>query len=168
MARRSEPSPWTGCCWMAPSPSKAGRRRILLVTRCAFPSPTLRRRPSTAGRCATPAKCARTVDVAPLAGKIQIEGPYGLNVTEVSCTAPASTVLAPGKEMTFAVLFRGRLDNEPVAKIDIAAEEQARRCLCRRVSSATCAWKPPSRNSTARSPSANCAWPRRSTPPAAA
>ena len=98
----------------------------LLVTRCAFPSPTLwtaidRWTVRNVG------KAAKKVAVAPLAVRDQIDGPYGMNVMEVSCTAPASTVLAPGKELVFAVLFRGRLNSAPAEKIDFAAEETARR-----------------------------------------
>ncbi len=98
----------------------------LLVTRCAFPSPTLwtaidRWTVRNAG------KVARRVAVAPLAVRDQIDGPYGLNVMEVSCTAPATTSLAPGQEMTFAVLFRGHLDKDALEKINLAAEEAARR-----------------------------------------
>ena len=98
----------------------------LAVTRCAFPSTTQ----STAidrWTLRNIGKVARTVAVAPLSVKYQEKGPYGLNVTEVSCTAPATTTLAPGKEMSFAVLFRGRLDSETAAVIDVAAEEKARR-----------------------------------------
>lgn len=98
----------------------------LAVTRCAFPSPTL----WTAidrWTLRNTGTVARTVEVAPLALRQQDDGPFGTNVTEVTCTAPASTVLSPGKEMVFAVLFRGRLENETSEKIDIAAEEAARR-----------------------------------------
>lgn len=100
--------------------------RDLAITRCAFPSPTL---PTAVDRWTlrNTGKVPRTVTVAPIALRYQIEGPYGLNVTEVTCTAPTSTVLAPGKEMVFAVLFGGRLDSEPAGKIDIATEERARR-----------------------------------------
>ena len=100
--------------------------RDLAVTRCAFPSTTL---PTAVDRWTlrNTGKVARTVAVAPLSVKHEVKGPYGLNLTEVSCTAPATTVLAPGKEMSFAVLFRGRLDSETAAKLDVAAEEKARR-----------------------------------------
>ncbi|MEI6176237.1 MAG: NPCBM/NEW2 domain-containing protein [Verrucomicrobiota bacterium] len=98
----------------------------LKVTRCAFPSSTA---PTAIDRwtLTNTGKVARTVAVAPLALKQQIQGPYGLNVTEVNCTAPATTRLEPGKEMVFAVLFHGRLDTENAGEIDIAAEEKARR-----------------------------------------
>jgi hypothetical protein len=98
----------------------------LLVTRCAFPSPT-RWTAIDRWTLRNVGKTARKVAVAPLTLRHEEKGPYGLNVTEVSCTAPVSTVLAPGKEMVFAVLFRGRLASEPNEKIDIAAEETARR-----------------------------------------
>ena len=139
----------------------------LLVTRCAFPSPT-RWTAIDRWTLRNVGKMTRKVAVAPMALKHQEKGPYGLNVTEVSCTAAASTMLAPGKEMVFAVLFGGRLESDPVEKIDIAAEETGAPGLCRRAANATCASKRPSRNSTGRLPSANCAWPRPSTPPAAA
>jgi len=98
----------------------------LAVTRCAFPSTTL---PTAIDRWTlrNVGKVARTVAVAPLTSRYQEKGPYGLNVTEVSCTAAASTVLEPNKEMVFAVLFGGRLESEPPGKVDIAVEEQARR-----------------------------------------
>ena len=98
----------------------------LLVTRCEFPSPTLwtaidRWTVRNAGRT------ARKVEVAQRTTRMVSDSPFGVNVTEVTCTAPASTRLAPGKEMTFAVLFRGHLEKDPLEKIDVAAEEQARR-----------------------------------------
>ncbi len=98
----------------------------LQVTRCAFPSTTLWTAIDrwTVRNMGT---VARKLDVAPLALRHQLDGPYGLNVTEVTCTAPASTVLAPGKDLTFAVLFSGRLDKDPVEKVDIVTEEAARR-----------------------------------------
>ena len=98
----------------------------LSITRCGFPSTTS---PTAIDRWTVRnnGKEARTVAVAPLAIRNQVEGPYGLNITEVSCTAPESTVLAPGKEMVFAVLFNGHLEKEAAPSTDIAAEEQARR-----------------------------------------
>lgn len=98
----------------------------LSVTRCTFPSPTL----WTAidrWTLRNTGKVPHKIAVAPLVLRAEAAGPYGLNVMEVSCTAPASTVLAPGKEMVFAVLFRGRLDKEPAEKINVVAEETARR-----------------------------------------
>lgn len=98
----------------------------LTINRCAFPSTTL---PTAIDRWSlrNTGQKSLTVAVAPLSNRQEAEGPYGLTVTEVSCTAPASTVLESGKEMIFAVLFSGRLDKESAAVIDIAAEEQARR-----------------------------------------
>ncbi len=98
----------------------------LAITRCDFPSTTL---PTAIDRWTlrNTGKVARTVAVAPLSLRHQIAGPYGLNVTEVDCTAPASTRLGPGEELVFAVLFRGRLDSETAAAINIASEEKARR-----------------------------------------
>ena len=96
------------------------------VTRCTFPSTTS---PTAIDRWTLRnlTQVAHTIAVAPLTLRQTTEGPYGLNVTEVTCTAPSTFSLAPGKEMVFAVLFSGRLDSEPAAKIDIAREEPARR-----------------------------------------
>jgi hypothetical protein len=98
----------------------------LAVTRCAFPSTTL---PTAIDRWTVRniGKKAHTVKVATLREKDEIDGPYGKNVMEVSCTAPASTVLAPGKEMVFAVLFSGRLHKDKAITVDVATEERARR-----------------------------------------
>ncbi len=100
----------------------------LAVTRCAFPSTTL----ATAidrWTVRNIGQKSHTVAVAPLSDTRKIDGPYGQNITEVTCTAPASTTLAPGKEMVFAVLFSGRLKSEAKSKteIDVAREEGARR-----------------------------------------
>jgi hypothetical protein len=98
----------------------------LAVTRSTFPSTTVR----TAVDCwivRNAGKEARTVAVAPLALENQRPGPYGTNIMEVSCTAPASTVLAPGQELRFAVLFSARLASESVEKVDATVEEAARR-----------------------------------------
>ena len=98
----------------------------LLVTRCAYPSPTLR---TAIDRWTlrNAGKQPRKVAVAPLTLRQENAGSYGTNVMEVTCTAPAATMLDPGQELSFAVLFRGRLDGEPLEKIDITAEEKARR-----------------------------------------
>jgi hypothetical protein len=98
------------------------------VTRCAFPSTTM---PTAIDRWTVRniGKTTRIVAVATLKDSRSIDGPYGTNLTEVSCTAPASTSLAPGKEMTFSVLFNGRLKSKAKSKfeIDVATEERARR-----------------------------------------
>ena len=98
------------------------------VTRCAFPSTTM---PTAIDRWTVRniSKTTHTVAVAPLALSSKIDGPFGTNLTEVSCTAPASTSLAPGKEIVFAVLFSGRLSSEAKSKteINLATEERARR-----------------------------------------
>ena len=100
--------------------------RDIAITRCTFPSTTL---PVTIDRWSlkNSGKISRKVDVSPLNLRNQTTGPYGTNVTEVTCTAPLTTILEPGKEIVFAVLFSGRLENEPVIKVDITAEELARR-----------------------------------------
>ena len=98
----------------------------LTMERCAFPSPTLW---TTVDRWTlrNTGTAARTIAVAPLALRQQSEGAYGLNAMEVTCTAPATTVLAPGQSLVFAVLFRGRLDLEASEPFDLAKEEAARR-----------------------------------------
>lgn len=98
----------------------------LAVTRSTFPSPE--------HRCAidrwtlrnTGTK-SRMVTVAPLMLGQDVPGPYGTNHSEVTCTAPASTTLAPGQELSFAVLFRAWLDGEQADAIDAAADEAGRR-----------------------------------------
>ena len=98
----------------------------LAITRCNFPSMSSR----TAIERWTiknSGKAARKIEVAALALHDEKEGPYGVNVMEVSCTAPASLYLAPGKELSFAVLFSGGLEKEPAEKIDPVKEEKARR-----------------------------------------
>lgn len=102
-----------------------GHSGDLSISRKTFPSHALRtvidfwtlRNSGTA---------SHTVAVAPLALHQESKGPYGTNVMEASCTAPASAVLAPGEEMRFAVLFSARLENEPPEHVDPAAEEKAR------------------------------------------
>lgn len=98
----------------------------LAVTRCTFPSPER--------RCAIDRWTLRnigtnnrTVMVAPLALRQEVPGPYGTNRIEVSCTARASTTLAPRQELTFAVLFRAWLDGEQADVVDVAKDEAARR-----------------------------------------
>ncbi len=98
----------------------------LAVTRSTFPSPerrcvidrwTLRNTGTT----------TRTVTVAPLALREDVPGPYGTNHCEVTCTAPASTTLGPGQELSFAVLFRAWLGDEKPDAVDPSAEEAGRR-----------------------------------------
>jgi hypothetical protein len=98
----------------------------LAITRCTFPSTTL---PTTIDRWTlrNTGKTPVTVNIAPLKVHHEIEGPYGLNLTDVTCTAPTSSIIAPDTELTFAVQFSGRLSNEAPRKIDIEAEERARR-----------------------------------------
>ena len=98
------------------------------VTRCAFPSMT-QQVAIDRWTVRNIDKVAHTVAVAPLKDSRKIDGPYGTNVTEVTCTAASSTSLAPGKEMVFSVLFSGRLKSEAKSKteIDVAREEGARR-----------------------------------------
>ena len=98
----------------------------LTVTRCTYPSPTYRtaiERWTIRNNGATP----HTIAVAPLALSSKKDGPYGVNIMEVSCDAPAKTVLAPGKEMVFAVLFSARLESESKETINAAVEEKSRR-----------------------------------------
>ena len=98
----------------------------LIATRVTFPSPTVRTAVErwTLRNAGTK---AHTVAITPLARHDQVIGPYGLNVMEVSCTAPATTQLAPGQNLSFAVLFSARLENETPWTVDAVQEETARR-----------------------------------------
>jgi hypothetical protein len=103
-----------------------GRAGDFTVTRCTFPCPER--------RCAVDRwtlKNAGTTDkkltVAPLKLTADVPGPYGKNHTEVSCTAPETTTLKPGQEVTFAVLFRAWLDGEKADAVEVAQSEKLRR-----------------------------------------
>lgn len=98
----------------------------LAVTRCNFPSPE-RRCVIDRWTLRNTGTKSKTVTVAPLALRDDVPGPYGTNHCEVSCTAPASTALAPGQEVSFAVLFRGWLDGEKADVVDVVADEAGRR-----------------------------------------
>lgn len=98
----------------------------LAVTRRTFPSPE--------HRCAidrwtlrNTGTDRRTVAVGPMALRQDVPGPYGTNHIEVSCATPASTTLAPGQELSFAVVFRAWLDGEQADATDPAVDEAARR-----------------------------------------
>lgn len=68
------------------------------------------------------------IDVAPLALKSEKDGPYGMNVAEVTCDAPAGVVLAPGKSLEFAIRFSARpAAASGAAPIAAVAEEVRRR-----------------------------------------
>ena len=98
----------------------------LAVTRCTFPSPG-RRCVIDRWSLRNTGTNHRTLTVTPLALLQDVPGPYGTNRIEVSCTAPASTTLGPGQELTFAVLFRAWLDGEQPDAVDAAADEADRR-----------------------------------------
>ena len=51
----------------------------------------------------------------------------GTNRSEVTAIVPASTALAPGRELTFTVLFRAWLDGERADDVDAVADEAGRR-----------------------------------------
>jgi hypothetical protein len=72
-------------------------------------------------------KETKVINVAPLAIHHEIPGPYGMNLLDVSSSAPASTSLAPGQEIRFLVIFAGRLANEPKVTGDFRSEEKKRR-----------------------------------------
>lgn len=98
----------------------------LAVTRCTFPSPERRcalDRWTLRNRGTSP----RTVTVSALSLRGDVPGPYGTNHCEVTCTAPPSTTLQPGQELSFAVLFRAWLDGESADTVDAVAEEADRR-----------------------------------------
>jgi len=98
----------------------------LAVTRCTFPSPE-RRCAIDRWTLRNTGTMSRTVTVAPLALRQDMPGPYGTNHSEVTCNAPTSTALAPGQELSFAVLFRAWLDGEGADAVDAAADEAGRR-----------------------------------------
>ncbi|MCE9583401.1 MAG: hypothetical protein K8T20_13025, partial [Planctomycetes bacterium] len=97
----------------------AGKIEIRRVT---FPSID---RPATIDRWTlrNAGSAAVTVTVAPLQLSAETRGPYGVNLTTATHDAPASTVLKPGAEMSFAVVFAGRLPTDAAPAIDAAAEE---------------------------------------------
>ena len=104
-----------------------GRARAdITVTRCTFPCPE-RRCVIDRWTLRNTGTNSRTVTVAPLALRQDVPGPYGTNHSEVTCTAGASTTLAPGQEMSFAVLFRAWLEGEPADAVEVAADEASRR-----------------------------------------
>ena len=96
------------------------------VTRCNFPSPE-RRCAVDRWTLRNTGTNSRTVTVAPLRLHHVVPGPYGANHCEVTCTAPASVMLAPGRELTFAVLFRAWHEGEQADAVDSAADEAGRR-----------------------------------------
>ena len=63
------------------------------------------------------------------------EGPYGINLMEISCNAPANTNLEPGATMTFDVSFAARQADMPAVKVDGAKEESGRRAFIARLNS---------------------------------
>jgi hypothetical protein len=98
----------------------------LAVTRCTFPSPERRCAIDRWTLCNTGTK-SKKLTMAPLMLRQDVPGPYGTNHTEVTCTAPRSTVLAPGQVLSFAVLFRAWPNGEQAEAVDTAADEAARR-----------------------------------------
>ena len=70
---------------------------------------------------------AVTVTVAQLLLSAERKSLYGMNRSEVSCDAPASTKLAPGASLSFAVRFAARQTDMPPVFLDAAKEEAARR-----------------------------------------
>jgi hypothetical protein len=104
-----------------------GRTRSnLAVTRCTFPSPD-RRCVLDRWMLRNEGTNSRIVTLSPLVLRHDVAGPFGTNHCEVSCTAPASTVLGPGQALSFDVLFRAWLDGETADEVDPAREEESRR-----------------------------------------
>ncbi len=98
----------------------------LAVTRCTFPSREC--------RCSidrwtlhNTGSVTRTVTVKPLSLSREVRSPYGTNHCEVRSTAPASTLLKPGEELSFSILFRAWLNGEPLEVLDAKDEEAKRR-----------------------------------------
>lgn len=74
-----------------------------------------------------------TIAVAPLTLTSQQDGPYGTNVAEVSCDAPATIVLAPGQSRDFSITFAARLKSTPATTVDGKTEETKRRQMIDRL-----------------------------------
>ncbi len=68
-----------------------------------------------------------TIVVAPIALSAEQKGPYGINVAEVSCDAPATTRLEPGKSLTLTVIFSARPKESSAVPLDAEKEEKGRR-----------------------------------------
>jgi hypothetical protein len=100
----------------------------IAVTRCTFPA-TASRAVIERWTLRNTGAVAVTVTVVPLALEDRRSGPYGVNIMSAAHDAPASTVLPPGREMTFALTFQGRLDGEPAVALDAAGEEAGRRAF---------------------------------------
>lgn len=81
---------------------------------------------------------AVVVGVAPLALSAETAGPYGTNIMAVSSDAPVSTCLAPGKVLSFSVLFSARLADAPSEVLDGAIEEKQRRAFIARLNETLC------------------------------
>jgi hypothetical protein len=100
----------------------------IAVERCTFPATEARAaidRWTLRNTAAAPV----TVAVAPLALEARVRGPYGMNVMAAAHAAPATTVLAPGDGMSFAVTFQAHLDGEAALALDATAEEAGRRAF---------------------------------------
>jgi hypothetical protein len=68
-----------------------------------------------------------TIAVAPIALSAEQKGPYGINVAEVSCDAPATTRLEPGQSITITVFFSARPKESSAVPLDAEKEEKGRR-----------------------------------------
>ena len=102
--------------------------RGIAVERCTFPATSSRaviERWTLRNTGGAPV----TVAIGPLALEERLKGPYGVNVMAASHDAPASTVLAPGRAMAFAITFHAHLDGEPAVVADAPGEEAARRAF---------------------------------------
>ncbi len=102
--------------------------RGIAVERCTFPATSSRaviERWTLRNTLAAPV----TVAIGPLTLEDRLKGPYGVNVMTASHDAPASTVLAPGRSLSFAVTIQARLDGEPAVAGDAVGEEARRRAF---------------------------------------
>jgi len=99
----------------------------LAVTRCTFPSTTLRTVVDS-WTLRNIGDEAFTISVGAVRLRGEVDGPYGANKIDVTCEA-AEELVAPGQSICFAVQFSARLAEEPPERADPATEEEARRAF---------------------------------------
>ena len=67
------------------------------------------------------------INIAPLALSTEKDGPYGKNLIQVQCDAPATINLAAGKSVSFSILFSAHLEGTQLEAVDGTNEEKLRR-----------------------------------------
>lgn len=98
----------------------------LMLIRTTFPSPE-RRCAIDRWTLRNTGATTRKLAVAPLSLRAAVPGPYGTNRCEVIAVVPPPTVLAPGEQLSFTVLFRAWVDGESADQVDAVADEAGRR-----------------------------------------